>query len=232
MAALRRHAAARLDRPRAVVRPRAAPDGRAVRRARRDDARAAEHGAAPHLGEGRQHDRLRHALDRRGGVPLDARRRDVAPGPGRIAGIDRRRPAAAAHGRDARGPALLRAGHRGARGARRRGDTALRRWSEPTSASSSASAAARRSATGCPVPARRLRARDRALAGPDDAFHVQTFLLPKPSDIARRSGTTGRALARRAVHAQGGARRLRDRLRPRDPRWRSCSRASAASARR
>ena len=40
--------------------------------------------------------------------------------PGRVADVDRRRPGAAPHRRDARGPALLRAGHRGARDARRR----------------------------------------------------------------------------------------------------------------
>ncbi len=50
LAALGRHAAARLDRPRALVLARAPAHGRAVRRARRDDARATQHGAAPHLG--------------------------------------------------------------------------------------------------------------------------------------------------------------------------------------
>ncbi len=116
VAAVGRHAAARLDRARALVRPGAAADGRAVRRARRDDARAAQHGAAADLGGERLDGRVRHALDRRGGLPLDARRRDVA-----AAGSDLRddpdRPAAAAHGDDARGAALLRAGHGGARGA-------------------------------------------------------------------------------------------------------------------
>ena len=60
-------------------------DGRAVRRARRDDARAAEHGAAADLGRERLDDRLRHALDPRGGLPLDAGRGDVG-----AAGADRR----------------------------------------------------------------------------------------------------------------------------------------------
>ena len=46
VAALGRHAAARLDRPRALVLARAAADGRAVRRARRDDPRAPERRAA------------------------------------------------------------------------------------------------------------------------------------------------------------------------------------------
>ena len=65
--------------------PAAAADGRAVRRPRRDDPRAAEPRAAADLGGERKHGRLRHALDLRGRLPLDARRRDV-----RAAGPDRR----------------------------------------------------------------------------------------------------------------------------------------------
>ena len=65
-----------------------------------------------------KHGRLRHPLDRRGGVPLHPRRRDVA-----AAGPDPRhrlrRPAAAAHGADPRGAALLRARDRGAGAAAR-----------------------------------------------------------------------------------------------------------------
>ena len=53
VAALGRHAAARLDRPRARFRAGAAADGRAVRRARRDDARAAEPRAALDLAAAR-----------------------------------------------------------------------------------------------------------------------------------------------------------------------------------
>ena len=71
-----------VDRARALVRPGASADGRAVRRARRDDPRAAERRAAPDLAGERVDGRLRHALDRRGRLPLDARRRDVARGPG------------------------------------------------------------------------------------------------------------------------------------------------------
>ena len=125
MAALRRHAAARLDRARALVLAGAAAHGRAVRRARRDDARAPQHGAARDLARDRLDGRLRDALDRRGGLPLDARRRHVgAAGPDHRG--DRHRPAAAADGGDARGPALLRARHRGARGARRTATAAQR----------------------------------------------------------------------------------------------------------
>ena len=80
LAALGRDAAAGVDRARALVLARALAHGRAVRRARRDDPRAAEHRAAPDLGRDRLDGRLRHALDRRGGVPLDAGRRHVARG--------------------------------------------------------------------------------------------------------------------------------------------------------
>ncbi|CAA9526623.1 MAG: Pyrimidine ABC transporter, ATP-binding protein, partial [uncultured Thermoleophilia bacterium] len=114
LAALGRDAAARGDRPRARLRPRAAADGRAVRGARRDDARAPEPRAPADLGARPEHGRLRHALDRRGGLPVDPGRRHVGPsGPHR--GRGRRRPATAAHGRDPRGPALLRARDHGAR---------------------------------------------------------------------------------------------------------------------
>ena len=58
-----------------VVRAGAAPDGRAVRRARRDDARASEHRAARDLAAHAVDDRVRHTLDLGGGVPVDPRRR-------------------------------------------------------------------------------------------------------------------------------------------------------------
>src|SRR5262249_29384580 len=63
--------------------------------------------------------RVRHALDLRGRVPVDARDRDE-PAPRPSCRIGRRRPAAAAHERHARGDALLRARDRGARTASRR----------------------------------------------------------------------------------------------------------------
>ena len=63
LAAVRWHAAARLDRPRPLVLAGAAADGRAVRRARRDDPRAAQPRAAPDLGrdgiDGRSSSRTR-----------------------------------------------------------------------------------------------------------------------------------------------------------------------------
>ena len=74
-----------------------------------------------HLGRDEVDRHLRHALDLRGGLPLDPRRRDVAaPRPDRRRRADR--PAAAARRPDARGAAVLRARHRGAGAAPRRRD--------------------------------------------------------------------------------------------------------------
>ena len=114
VAALGRDAAARRDRPRALVLARPPADGRAVRRPRRDDARAPESGAAPDLGRDGLDRRLRDALDLRGGLPLDARRRDVtAARPDRRGcPIDLQQPARRG---DAGGSALLRARDRGTR---------------------------------------------------------------------------------------------------------------------
>ena len=99
----------------------AAADGRALRRARRDDARAHAVRADPDLrGDGRG-GRLRHALDPRGRVPLRPRGGDVAaPGAHHR---DRRRPARRPRRGRPRGRAVLRRDHRGPRGAAR----ALRR---------------------------------------------------------------------------------------------------------
>ena len=58
--------------------PQAADDGRAVRRARRDHARPLERAVAAAVAARAAHGRLRHPLDRRGRVPVDAHRRDVA----------------------------------------------------------------------------------------------------------------------------------------------------------
>ena len=77
--ALRRHAAARRDRARAHPRPQADPDGRAVRRARRADAREDEPRAAAHLGGGKEDHRLRHPRHHRGGVSRHPRHRAHAP---------------------------------------------------------------------------------------------------------------------------------------------------------
>ena len=72
--ALRRHAPARRHRPGPELQPRDPAHGRAVRRARRDDARQDEHRAAAdrrgHAGDRR----LRHPLDRRGRLPGRPRR--------------------------------------------------------------------------------------------------------------------------------------------------------------
>src|SRR5439155_8857684 len=193
LAALGGHAAARLDRAGAVVRSRAAAHGRAVRRARRDDTRASEPRAAAHLGEGRQHRRLRHALDSRGRLPLDASRRHVGAAGARRRG-DRRRSPAAAWGRDPRGHPFLRARHGCPRGARRGA------WRGSGPACSGRYRGAVLSSTVVePIPSglgRELGGRLRdwlpALAvfvpgivlwqGLTTLFHVQTFLLPKPID--------------------------------------------------
>ena len=79
LAIVGRHAAARLDRPRAVVRSGSPADGRAVRRARRDRARHAQPAIAATLGRDRQDGAVRHPFDSGSGVPVDAHRRHVAP---------------------------------------------------------------------------------------------------------------------------------------------------------
>ena len=76
-----------------VVRPEAAADGRAVRRARRDDPRADERRADEHLATDRDDDRVRHPQHPRGGVPVDPRRRHVGATRPDLAG-HRHRPAA------------------------------------------------------------------------------------------------------------------------------------------
>ena len=87
----------------------AAADGRAVRRARRDDPRAAQRRGAAHLGADRHDRHLRHPLDPGGRVPVHAGRgHERAAGPHRRG--HRHRPAAAARRGDARERALLRAG--------------------------------------------------------------------------------------------------------------------------
>ena len=81
--ALRRHEAARGDRPRAGQRRRAGADGRAVRRARRHDARAPAGRTAGDLAAHQADGAVRHPLDRGGDLPGRPRGGDVA-GPGRI----------------------------------------------------------------------------------------------------------------------------------------------------
>ena len=78
LGAVGRHAAARRARARADPRPGAAADGRAVRRARRDDARVDERRAAAHLAGAAQDRGVHHAFDQRGGVPRRPRDGDDA----------------------------------------------------------------------------------------------------------------------------------------------------------
>src|SRR5581483_4293422 len=177
-------AAARLDRARALVRAGAPAHGRAVRRARRDDARAPQPRAALHLGEARLDGRVRDPLHLGGRLPLDARRRhEPAPRPHR--GRRGHRPALPAHGRDARGPALLRARHAGARAA------AQARRAPPAGG-------------GGRAPVKHVREWLPALVvfaiviaaweGSIAAFHIQQFLLPRPSAIVRSFWTERHSL--------------------------------------
>src|SRR6266571_3963558 len=116
--ALRGHEAARRDRPRARHRHEDPPDGRALRRPRRADARA-HGGVAPgHLAADAQDRDLRDPQPARGALPLDAdRRHDGAPRADQVGarsvhglpaldGVARaRRAAREALGRDPRGVA-------------------------------------------------------------------------------------------------------------------------------
>ena len=116
VAAVGWHAAAGRHRPGPGRPPGAAADGRAVRRARRDDPRAHAGRAAAHLRRDRHERRLRHPLDPRGRVPVRPGGRDVA-----AARTDhprhRRRPRRPPRRRHARGRRLLQEDHRGPRGA-------------------------------------------------------------------------------------------------------------------
>src|SRR5207237_245139 len=76
--AVGRYAAARGDLPRVVARSEPPADGRALRRARRDDARGDEPGATPHLGGATQDDSVRHAFHPRGDPAGRPRGRDDA----------------------------------------------------------------------------------------------------------------------------------------------------------
>ena len=103
VAAVGRHAAARVDRPRAGLRAQAADDGRALRRARRDHPRPPERAAAAAVAARAAHGGVRHPLDRRSGVPVDPHRRDVA-----AAGAHRRGDRLDAAGRSARWSCAIR----------------------------------------------------------------------------------------------------------------------------
>src|SRR5690606_28663410 len=76
VAAVRRDAATRVHRAGAGVRPQAAVDGRAVRRARRDHAGGDELRVAAAVAGDAQDGGVRDALDRGGGVPVVAHRGD------------------------------------------------------------------------------------------------------------------------------------------------------------
>ena len=163
--------------------------------------------------------RLRHALDRGGGLPLDARRRDVA-----AAGADRRdrpdRPAAAAHARRrGRSRASSSSSRRCAScSAQGHGVDAPEEDEAPlyvAEREALATPAGGGSATGC----RPSSSSCSALAlwrGSSAALDVQRFLLPAPSAIVDDAlGERDELLRAGWIHVQGGARRLRRRLRAR-----------------
>src|SRR5262245_7245245 len=112
VAALGRHAAAGVDRARARPEPVDPLDGRAVRRARRDDPGAAEPGIAAGLRRDRRHRALRDPQHRGGCLSFEPDRgHEPAAGLRRSDRHDRS--AAPARRKDPRAPAILRAGHRG-----------------------------------------------------------------------------------------------------------------------
>ena len=164
-------------------------------------------------------DRLRHALDRRGGLPLDARRRDVARGRDGSRGSStstcrsrarRRRASRARYAeliREVR--RLLRlGGGLDVEEDRRRGDADRRGGGPVKPRSANGRRRSSSSCSGSPL-----------WEGGTRGLDVERFLLPPLSDILRDAlGGARHALERRLLHVQGGARRLRDRLR----RWRSC----------
>ena len=98
-AAVRRHAAAGGDRPRAGRRAEGAAARRAVRRARRHDQAAAEPGAPADLAGARDHHAAGDARDLRGRAAVRRGGRDDAPA-GPHPGPGQHRPAPAAHPRD------------------------------------------------------------------------------------------------------------------------------------
>ena len=171
---------------------------------------------------------LRHALDLRGGVPLDARRRHVAAA---RAGSRRRRRstcrsrATAETREEPRFFELVTEVRERSHAAAPTRSRSVARRSEREHAMAARAASARRASRVDWLPAvRRLRASaSRAWQWVLlDVLDVESFLLPRFSDVMTTLwDERDAALERRLVHVQGGARRLRDRQR----RWRSSSRS-------
>ena len=187
--------------------PGGVPDGRAVRRAGRDDPPGDAGGADPHPRAEREDDGLRDAQHRRGPDPRRSDRRDVfSSGP--LEGLDPERPAAPA----TRGRSALAAlpGVEDARSGgtwRRRSGARSRRRRAPREAGDDRRAPALPTA----VPARRQRADSRLLrllraAGAGDRKALRRPAGRRGDRRRRVYGTVHGRAPRRARHPLGGAR--------------------------
>src|SRR5262249_58003081 len=168
--AVGRHAAARGHLPGSAARPRPAPDGRALRRPRRDDAGRNGAGAAAHLGGAAQDDHLRHAQHPRGdpaGRP--GRRHDPAARPHRARA--RHRPAPAADDGSRVRPSV-----QGLQ--RRRAESHL--LCETTDVTAQAT---RRVVSDYLVPTTALVGAVVAWDAVTRVFHIPNFIMPAPSAI-------------------------------------------------
>ena len=222
VAALGRHAAAGRDRPGAHVQAVADPDGRAVRRARRDDARPAQPRAASHLGgdeappwSSSPTRSPRRCSCRPAIVVMSAR-------PGRVQKVVDVDLALPAHERHARGHALLRARDRGAgaspRVARGEGDAVTPRPPLP-----------RRVAAGAADPRARPRRLGARRAGVRDP---EVPAAEAERDRDRVLGSAERSLAGRAGTRSPRPSGASSSASPAGSRRRSCSPGSGRSGRR
>ena len=163
--------------------------------------------------------RLRHALDLRGGVPLDARGRDV---PAARAGSPGSSPIDLPYPRTVETreePRFFELVTEVRELLRRRGEHLLPEEEAALRARGRMTAAAAHRATAAAPRARRATGsrpcssssrRSRSGRARSTVFDVQKFLLPTPTRHRQHAlGRAAHALAGRLVHVQGGARRLR-----------------------